>query len=158
MGATERTVHARWSGGLRSVVDAGGFEVVSDEPTGVPGGSGTGPQPTELLLASIASCFTTAVAYSAAKRNVALSGLRVDVTGRYKGPSFDAFRIDVHADAPQGEELDKLVEAAKRVCYVTRTLASPPQLDYTTSSGSPDVAPAASGTEPAASTSEAAAG
>ncbi|MGD9990355.1 OsmC family protein [Pseudonocardia sp.] len=130
MGVTERTVHARWAGGLRSVVDAGGFEVVSDEPASVPGGTDTGPQPTELFLASVASCFTTAMAYSASKRNIALSGLRVDVTGHYAGPSFDALRIDVHADAPEGAELDKLVEAAKRVCYVTRTLAAPPEMTY----------------------------
>lgn len=135
MGTTERTVHARWSGGLRAVVDAGGFEVVSDEPVEVPGGTGSGPQPTELLLASIASCFTTAIAYTAARRDVALSGLTVDVTGHYKGASFDAFRIEVHADSPRGADLDKLVEAAKRVCYVTRTLASPPQIDYVTDSG-----------------------
>ncbi|ODT97587.1 MAG: hypothetical protein ABS81_29900, partial [Pseudonocardia sp. SCN 72-86] len=127
---TERTVHARWAGGLRSVVDAGGFEVVSDEPASVPGGTDTGPQPTELFLASVASCFTTAMAYSASKRNIALSGLRVDVTGHYNGPSFDALRIDVHADKPEGAELDKLVEAAKRVCYVTRTLAQPPEMTY----------------------------
>lgn len=129
MGTSERTVHARWSGGLRAVVDAGGFEVVSDEPESVPGGTGSGPQPTELLLASIASCFTIALAYSANRRNIELSGLRVDVTGHYDGPSFDEFRITVHADEPRGEALGTLIEMAERVCYVTRTLSAPPQID-----------------------------
>lgn len=114
MSATERSVSARWAGGLRAEVDAGGFEVVSDEPESV-GGTGSGPQPTELLLASIASCFTIAVAWTAAKRKVELEGLAVDVTGTYDGPRFRAFRIEVHADSPAGPDLEKLVEAAKRV-------------------------------------------
>lgn len=129
MSATERSVSARWTGGLRAEVDAGGFEVVSDEPESV-GGAGSGPQPTELLLASIASCFTIALAWTAAKREVELAGLTVDVTGTYDGPRFRAFRVDVRADSPTGADMEKLVEAAKRVCYVTRTLAEPPEMTF----------------------------
>lgn len=126
--ATERSVQARWTGGLRAVVQAGDFELVADEPDSVPGGTGTGPQPTELLLASVASCFTLALAYSARKRNVALSDLRVEVTGSYDGPRFAAIRIAVRAAAPPAAELAKLVTAAERVCYVTRTLAASPEI------------------------------
>lgn len=129
MSAARRSVSARWTGGLRAEVDAGGFALVADEPESF-GGTGTGPQPTELMLASIASCFTLAVAYSADKRQIELADLHVDVTGSYDGPRFRAFRITVRAAAPQGEELSRLVEAAKRVCYVTRTLAHPPEIDY----------------------------
>lgn len=128
MTVTERSVSARWTGGMRAEIDAGGFGLVADEPETF-GGTDSGPQPTELLLASIASCFTLAVAYSAAKRQVALADLRVDVTGHYDGPRFDAFRITVRAAEPQGSALDALVTAAKRVCYVTRTLASPPEIE-----------------------------
>lgn len=129
MSAQRRSVSARWTGGLRAEVDAGGFEIVADEPESV-GGTGSGPQPTELLLASIASCFTIAVAYTAAKRDVALDGLTVDVTGTYDGPRFRTFRIEVRAAAPGGDDLARLVEAAKRVCYVTRTLAEPPEIEF----------------------------
>jgi putative redox protein len=129
VGVTERSVSARWAGGLRAEVDAGGFKVVADEPESV-GGTGTGPQPTELLLASIASCFTLAMAYSARKRDIPLEDLHVDVTGHYDGPRFDAFRITVRAAAPQGDELENLITAAKRVCYVTRTLDSPPEIEF----------------------------
>lgn len=126
---TERSVSSTWSGGLRTVVDAGGFPLVVDEP-GSAGGTGTGPQPTELLLASIASCFTLALAWTAARRDVPLDELHVDVTGHYDGPRFDTFRITVRAAAPRGAELDRLIAAAKQVCYVTRTLASPPEITY----------------------------
>lgn len=132
--ATERTVRARWEGGLKAVVRAGGFEVVSDEPESV-GGTGTGPQPTELLLASIASCFTLALAYSAGKRAVELTDVEVEVTGRYAGPRFESFRISVHASNPRGAELDRLIASAQRVCYVTNTLASSPRIEITTEAG-----------------------
>lgn len=122
---TERTVSARWDGGLRAVVDAGGFEIVVDEPESV-GGTGRGPQPTELLLASVASCMTIALAYVAAKRGAELAGLQVRVTGTYDGPQFSDLRVGVRATRPTGPELDTLIAAAERVCYVTRTLRSGP--------------------------------
>jgi uncharacterized OsmC-like protein len=113
---------------MRAEVDAGGFPLVADEPETF-GGTGSGPQPTELLLASIASCFTLAVAHSAAKRDVPLTELSVEVTGYYEGPRFTAFRMVVHTDVPPGAELDAVIAAARRVCYVTRTLAEPPEID-----------------------------
>jgi putative redox protein len=127
--AGERTVTARWDGGLRAVVTAGGFEMVVDEPESVQGGTGTGPQPTEVFLASVASCFTIAMAFSAAKRGIELSGLHVEATGTYDGPRFAAIRVAVTTTAPRGDELARLMAAAERVCYVTRTLTSSPDVE-----------------------------
>lgn len=128
MAASERTVRARWAGGLKATVRAGEFDLVSDEPP-TAGGTGSGPQPTELLLASIASCFTLALAYSARKRGTELAGLEVDATGRYDGPRFASFRIVVRTDTPKGVELARLIAAAERVCYVTRTLKESPEIE-----------------------------
>lgn len=126
---SERTVAARWTGGLRAEIDAGGFALVADEPFDA-GGTGSGPQPTELLLSSIASCFTLAVAYTARKQDVPLEGLDVAVTGTYDGPRFRALRIAVHAERPTGDELAAIVTAAKRVCYVTNTILRTPEIEY----------------------------
>jgi uncharacterized OsmC-like protein len=128
---TERRVGAVWEGGMRCTVDAGGFTLVVDEPPEA-GGTGMGPQPTELLLGAIASCFTLALAHSAGKRDVELRGLRVDATGTYDGPRFSTLRIDVHTDAPTGEDLERLIAAASRVCYVTNTLRGAPPIQITT--------------------------
>ncbi len=125
---TDRTVRSRWDGCLRAAVQAGGFELIVDEPESV-GGTDRGPQPTDLLLASVASCFTLAMAYSATKRDIALEGLDVDVTGRYDGPRFCRLRIEVRATRPTGDELARLVSAAERVCYVTNTLRRPPEIE-----------------------------
>jgi putative redox protein len=129
MSVTERTVQASWTGGLRAVVRAGDFEVVTDEPASA-GGTGTGPQPTELLLASVASCFTLALAFSARKLGIDLDpDTRVEVTGRYEGPQFSSIRIAVHTGAPAGEDLGTLIKSAERVCYVTRTLRGSPDIE-----------------------------
>lgn len=117
-----------WHGGMRCTVVAGGFPLTVDEPPEV-GGTGQGPQPTELLLGAIASCFTLALAHSAAKRGVELQGLRVEASGTYDGPRFSTLRVDVHADAPTGDDLKRLIATASRVCYVTNTLRDVPPIE-----------------------------
>jgi putative redox protein len=67
--------------------------------------------------------------HSAAQRGISVTDLRVEVTGYYDGPRFTAFRIVVHTDVQPGAELDAVIAAARRVCYVTRTLANPPEID-----------------------------
>jgi putative redox protein len=92
-----------------------------DEPESA-GGTGAAPQPTDLLLASVASCFTLAFVHSAVKRAIQLSDLRVDVVADYAGRRFATVRISVDATGPDPEDMASLLEAAARVCYVTNTL------------------------------------
>ena len=126
MTATTRTVSARWLGAYRCDVSAGDFTVPVDEPVSV-GGTNEGPQPTELLLAAVSSCFTLAVAHSARKRGVELSHLAVEVTGTYDGPRFSALEIRVDAGCDEAVK-DRLLEAAARVCYVTNTMRNTPEI------------------------------
>jgi uncharacterized OsmC-like protein len=101
--------------------------LIVDEPESV-GGSDQGPQPTELLLASVASCFTLAMAYAAGKRGVEMAGLQVRATGTYEGPRFSVIRVSVQADAPDRDGLRRLVPMAQRLCYVTNTLRQAPDV------------------------------
>jgi putative redox protein len=126
---TSRSVSSSWKPGpLRCEVTAGAFTIAVDEPESV-GGTGAAPQPTDLLLVSLASCFTLALAHSAAKRAIPLSDVRVDVVGDYAGPRFAALHITVDATGPNPEELADLVEAAEQVCYVTNTLRAGATID-----------------------------
>ena len=120
-------VESLWRTGLRCDVSMGDFEIVVDEPESV-GGTNLGPQPTDLFLASIASCFTLAIAYSAKKRAIELGSLKVDVTGTYDGPGFSSIFIDCNLGCSESE-IEGLLLAAKRVCYVTNTIRS--QVDIT---------------------------
>lgn len=120
------TVRASWTGGWRCEVEAGGFPLVVDEPERV-GGTGTGPTPTDLLLASLASCFALALAWAARKRGFELPDLQVSATGTYQGMKFASLRVTVHSSlAP--ERLQQLVEPAKRACYVSNTVAHAAQV------------------------------
>jgi uncharacterized OsmC-like protein len=122
----DRTVRTRWTGGMRAVTDVGGFELVVDEPE-AQGGTGTGPQPTDLLLASVASCLALSVAFVARKRGVQLLGLDVSVVGTYKGLEFERIAASISSDTPR-EVLEGLVSEAERVCYVSNTLRHLPEL------------------------------
>ncbi|GAA1790967.1 OsmC family protein [Planosporangium flavigriseum] len=121
-----RTVNAEWLGGYQVRVDAGRFDLRVDEPESV-GGTDTGPQPTDYLLASVASCFALALVYSARKRSVELPSAQVTVTGTYDGPRFADIAIEVVTGLPD-EDAERLIASAERVCYVTNTLRRPPTI------------------------------
>lgn len=120
---SSRSVSSSWTPGpLRCEVTAGAFTIAVDEPESV-GGTGAAPQPTDLLLASAASCFTLALVHSAAKAGIPLTRVHVDAIGDYEGFRFAALHIIVvEAAGPRPDELADLLEAAQRVCYVTNTL------------------------------------
>lgn len=118
--AADRTVTGLWRGGWHCTVEAGAFTIEVDEPLEV-GGGNLGPQPTDLFLASIASCFALAIGYAARKRSIELTDLAVRTTGQYDGLRFGAVQVEARVGAPE-EELERLIELAERVCYVTNTL------------------------------------
>src|SRR5258708_19280239 len=93
------SVVARWEGGWRCRVETGGFDLVVDEPESA-GGTGSGPMPTEYLLAAMASCYALALRWSADKRGVRLPDLAVTATGTYDGPRFCPLVLDVPTTPP----------------------------------------------------------
>jgi putative redox protein len=133
-----RTATARWQPGpLRCHVEIEGFELPVDEPV-ADGGTGQAPGPTGMLLTSVASCFTLALAFTAGRQGLTPSGIMVTATGRYDGLRFG--RIDVVSDV-EGLALDQvadLVVRAQRVCYVTNTLARSPEIVFSTQYRPPD--------------------
>jgi uncharacterized OsmC-like protein len=131
------SVVARWQDGFRCQVTAGGFDLVVDEPPAV-GGTGTGPMPTEYLLAALASCYALALTWAAAKRDIRLPGLTVTATGSYDGPRFSRLQLTAAADVP-AEVIEPLLEPARRGCYVSNTIAGSPPIEVAV--GSPGQVP-----------------
>ncbi|WP_113704092.1 OsmC family protein [Nonomuraea lactucae] len=121
-----RTVDARWQGGYQVAVTAGRFRILVDEPESV-GGTDTAPQPTDYLLAAVASCFALALVHSARKGGEEPAAVRVSVTGTYEGTRYSEIAIEIFSSLSD-EQAERLVEAARRVCYVTRTLREPPRI------------------------------
>jgi uncharacterized OsmC-like protein len=123
-------VSATWLGGFRARVDARGHEIAVDEPV-EDGGTDTGAMPTELLCAGLASCFCLAMAFVAGKRGRELPGLRVVVRRVRAGRElrYERFEVEAQAEVPE-EELARLIEPARRVCWVSNTLAHGVELSY----------------------------
>ena len=124
--AADRLVTARWLGGFQVDVMAGEFQTRVDEPVRV-GGTNTGPQPTDLFLSAVASCFVMSLAHAARKRDLELSSIEVDVTGTYEGARFSRIQISVRIPVPQ-DIAATLIASAERVCYVTNTLRASPEI------------------------------
>ena len=79
-------VTAYWSGGYRCRVPIRQFQLLADEPEDVAGGTDTGPTPTELLLASLATCFAMALAH--VTRDASEGWLELKVPGDSCAASF----------------------------------------------------------------------
>lgn len=123
-------VTAAWRGGYRSLVDARGHEIPVDEPESA-GGANTGMMPTEVFCAAVASCYCLALAHVAGKRSLELPGLHVTVRAERAGHELRYRRlvVDARADVPD-ERLAALIEPARRVCWVSNTLAGELELEY----------------------------
>lgn len=107
-----------------------GHVIAVDEPV-EDGGTNAGVMPTELLAASIASCFCLALAFAAGKRGRELPGLEVGVRRVRAGRElrYERFEVEARAEVPE-EELAALMEPARRVCWVSNTLAHGVELSY----------------------------
>jgi putative redox protein len=128
--AAQLEVSATWIGGYESRVQARGHELIVDEPT-AEGGGDSGMMPTEILCASIASCFCLALAHVAGKRGRELPGLRVVVRAKRaeRELRYERFEIEAQAAVPD-ELLAALLEPARRVCWVSNTLVHGAELSY----------------------------
>jgi len=114
------SVEASWEGGYRCTVASRQFRIRIDEPEDA-GGGDTGPQPSEVFLASLAGCFTLALYHVAKKRDIELPDITVTATGFYEGPGFARLALEVKSGAGR-EVMEPLLEPARRVCYVSNTL------------------------------------
>ena len=83
--------------------------------------------PTDLLLASLSSCYALALAWAARKRGFELPDLEVTATGTYQGTKFVSLLLTVESSLPEAE-LTELFEPAKRACYVSNTFAHVPAI------------------------------
>lgn len=120
------SARALWTGGWRCEVEAGEFSLVVDEPAEV-GGTGSGPMPTDLLLASLSSCYALALAWAARKQGFELPDLEVTATGTYQGTKFSELLLTVESSLEE-DRLLALFEPAKRACYVSNTFAHVPSI------------------------------
>ncbi|GAB3325789.1 hypothetical protein GCM10027299_24340 [Larkinella ripae] len=90
-----------------------------------PGGFGSSINGGELLLLALATCFCNDVYREAAKRNIPVSGVDVEVTGEFgadgePGSNF-TYRTHVTAEAPAAE-IEALIRHTDQVAEIQQTL------------------------------------
>lgn len=125
-------VEAVWKTRYQVDVTARQFEVKNDEPPQY-SGDDTGMMPTELFLASIASCFCLALVYAAKNRKIKLDDMRVNVLGDKDVKKFIFNRIVVRviSSLPEGD-LQELMPLAKKYCFVSNTVVQSCPIEYET--------------------------
>ena len=121
---------AEWRGGLAAEITGRGHALRADEPPEF-GGTDTGPMPTELLAAALASCMCLSVAWAAKKRRVELADLVVQVRPvRAPGePRHGRYEVRIESSLAR-DLLDPCVDLGARYCWVTNTLKNPPEIAY----------------------------
>jgi len=104
--------------------------VVVDEPAEA-GGEDTGPSPTRLLAASLASCTAITIGMYADRKEWDVEGLEVAVDYEGKPKGADTANFTIHLRYPEGLEEEQIAKirtiAAK--CPVHRTLTGAVQID-----------------------------
>jgi putative redox protein len=123
MSETLRRIQVRWLGDYRTEISVRGVHILNGDETPQYGGQDSGPMPTELLLAGVASCMCLAVSHVARKRRITLGELAVSAEAEkdMKEFRFHSIALLVQADLPQAE-LEALVARAKDYCFVSNTL------------------------------------
>ena len=88
-------------------------------------GRGSSVNGGELLFAALATCFCNDLYREAAKRGIAVQGVRVEVTGTFGSPGEPAreirYRAQVEADAPKAA-IDDLIRTTDSVAEIHNTL------------------------------------
>ncbi len=125
-------VDAVWKKKYQVEVTARQFEVPVDEPPQY-SGDDTGMMPTELFLASIASCFCMALVYAAKNRKVSVSDMKVTAFGDTDPKNFTFSRIVVRVISTLSEaDLEVIMPLAKRYCFVSNAVSQSCPMDYET--------------------------
>ena len=79
--ATKWSARVDWKGGFRSEAKVREFEpIVSDEPDAL-GGTDTGPNPVEQVLAALGNCLAVGYAANATAAGIELKDLSIDLEG-----------------------------------------------------------------------------
>ena len=112
---------------FESMVD--GHRIVSDQPASE-GGSGAGPTPPQLLLASLGACTGHYAAEYLRARSLPTAGLHVYVKAEKDGrpTRLSSFRVEVDVPAGVDERHRQGVLRAVKTCLIHNTLTTAPAI------------------------------
>jgi putative redox protein len=117
-----KVVARRQEGFAHEVEIEGGHTVVVDEPVEA-GGTDTGPSPTRLLAASLASCTAVTMETYAERKGWEIGKVEVEVEVEYEGSTPTSFAVSLRLpEELSDEQRERLVTIAGK-CPVHRVIA-----------------------------------
>ena len=129
-GFLTHTTRARLTDGLRCEIEEGDWRLAADMPAKA-GGDETAPTPGTLGRAALASCLTIGIATWAARLNVSITALEVEVEADFNArgelgmgedirPGYEAIRyvVSIDSPAPKQDLLDLLDRAERHSPYL----------------------------------------
>ncbi|HEV2791776.1 MAG TPA: OsmC family protein [Solirubrobacterales bacterium] len=125
-----RIVARRAEGYAHDVEIEGGHEVRVDEPAAA-GGSDSGPSPTRLLAAGLASCIAITVEMYAQRKGWDVGAIEVDVEMGYDGPVPSSFEVGLKLPADLDEEQRRRLLTIATKCPVHKVLAGEAHVNVT---------------------------
>ena len=125
-----RIVARRAEGYAHDVEIEGGHELRIDEPT-TAGGTDTGPSPTRLLGASLASCIAITVEMYAERKGWDVGALEVDVEVGYEGPVPTRFEVGLKLPTELDDEQRRRLLVIATKCPVHKVLAGEAHVNVT---------------------------
>jgi putative redox protein len=119
---------ARRVEGYAHDVEVDRHELRADEPPAA-GGTGTGPRPTALLGASLASCIAITVEMYAERKGWDLGAIEVDVEVGYDGPVPTSYEVGLKLPSDLDEEQRRRLLVIATKCPVHKVLAGEVQVE-----------------------------
>lgn len=118
-----RVVARRQQGFAHEVEIEGGHTVLVDEPAEA-GGSDSGPSPTRLVAAGLASCVAVTIEMYAERKCWDVGPVEVDVDVEYRDFAPRSFAVTLHLPAQLSDEQRERLLVIAQKCPVHRVLAS----------------------------------
>jgi putative redox protein len=117
-----KVVARRRAGLAHEVAIEGGHTIVVDEPVGA-GGTDTGPSPTRLVAAGLASCVAVTIAMYAERKGWDVGPVEVDVDVEYEGFAPRSFAVTLHLPAELSDEQRERLLVIAHKCPVHKVLS-----------------------------------
>jgi putative redox protein len=117
-----KVVARRRDGFAHEVEIEGGHTVVVDEPLAA-GGTDTGPSPTRLVAAGLASCIAVTVEMYAERKEWDVGPVEVDVDVEYEGFAPRSFAVTLRLPAELSDEQRQRLLVIAHKCPVHRLLS-----------------------------------
>jgi len=117
-----RVLARRRDGYAHEVEIEGGHTIVVDEPVAA-GGTDTGPSPTRLVAAGLASCVAVTMEMYAERKGWDLGAVEIDVDVEYEGFAPRSFAVTLRLPAGLSDEQRERLTVIAAKCPVHKVLA-----------------------------------